>query len=221
MTEAEFRAFQSDLLGNLVANSVPGSLHYLFMDWRHLWLLEDVGNEHYDAQMNLCVWVKPNGGMGSMYRSRHELVLVFKNGQAPHINNVNLGRHGRNRTNVWEYEGCNSFSPERRAELALHPTPKPVAMIADVILDASERRGLVLDPFLGSGTTLIACEQTGRICVGMELDPKYVDVIVRRWEAFTGGEARDASSGLTFREMADHRSGKVLMLPAPSKDGAA
>ena len=221
MSEKEFRGFLEAFSRNLLISTAPGSLHYLFMDWRHLRVLQEVCDKLYGPQVNLCVWVKTNGGMGSLYRSRHELVVVYKNGSAPHVNNVQLGQYGRNRTNVWEYEGANSLSPERRADLELHPTVKPVAMIADAIRDASDRGDLILDPFLGSGTTAIACEQTGRICAGMELDPKYVDVIVRRWEAFTGGEARHAGTGLTFREMADHRSGKVLMLPAPSQGGEA
>tara|TARA_R110000782_G_scaffold132359_5_gene224388 strand:+ start:43190 stop:44605 length:1416 start_codon:yes stop_codon:yes gene_type:complete len=228
MSDEEFQGFLEAFIRNLLQSTAPGSLHFLFMDWRHLRVLQEVCDREYGPQVNLCVWVKSNGGMGSLYRSRHELVVVYKNGTAPHINNVQLGRFGRNRTNVWEYEGVNSLSPERRADLALHPTVKPVAMIADAIRDASNRGDLVLDPFLGSGTAVIACEQTGRICAGMELDPKYVDVIVRRWEAFTGGEARHSGgearhsgTGLTFKEMSDHRSGKVLMLPAPSKGGEA
>lgn len=221
MSEEQFRGFLEAIIRNLLISTAPGSLHYLFMDWRHLRVLQEVCDRLYGPQVNLCVWVKTNGGMGSFYRSRHELVVVYKNGSAPHVNNVQLGQYGRNRTNVWEYEGANSLSPERRADLALHPTVKPVAMIADAIRDASNRGDLILDPFLGSGTTVIACEQTGRTCAGMELDPKYVDVIVRRWESFTGGEARHAGTGLTFREMADHRSGNVLMLPAPSQGGEA
>ena len=217
----EFRGFLEAIIHNLLISTAPGSLHYLFMDWRHLCVLQEVCDRLYGPQVNLCVWVKTNGGMGSFYRSRHELVVIYKNGSAPHVNNVQLGQYGRNRTNVWEYEGANSLSPKRRADLALHPTVKPVEMIADAIRDASNRGDLILDPFLGSGTTVIACEQTGRTCAGMELDPKYVDVIVRRWESFTGGEARHAGTGLTFREMADHRSGNVLMLPAPSQGGEA
>ena len=152
-----------------------------------------------------------------MYRSRHELVLVFKNGNAPHINNVQLGRFGRNRTNVWEYDGCSTGTSDRRADLALHPTVKPAEMIADAIKDGSKRGGLILDPFLGSGTTIIACEMTGRVGAGLELDPKYVDVTVRRWEAYTGGNAVHAETGLTFAETRDMRTGKQLLLPPPAK----
>ena len=219
MTEAEFEVFLTDFVRNVVAFSEPGSVHYLFIDWRHLLVLERVCDKFYDTQLNLCVWSKTNGGMGSFYRSRHELVLVFRNGPAPHINNVQLGSFGRNRTNVWEYDGCSTGTKERRADLALHPTVKPAEMIADAIKDASKRGGLILDPFLGSGTTVIACEMTGRVCAGMELDPKYVDVIVRRWEAYTGGEAVHAEIGLTFTQMQDVRAGKLL-LAAPG-DGEA
>tara|TARA_R110000868_G_scaffold73791_2_gene213643 strand:+ start:18129 stop:19529 length:1401 start_codon:yes stop_codon:yes gene_type:complete len=219
MSETEFEAFLTDYIKNVVAYSEPGSVHYHFIDWRHLNVLERVCHKFYDAQLNLCVWVKSNGGMGSFYRSRHELVLVFRNGPGPHINNVKLGSFGRNRTNVWEYDGCSTGTKDRRTDLALHPTVKPAEMIADAIKDASKRGGLILDPFLGSGTTVIACEMTGRRCVGMELDPKYVDVIVRRWQAYTGGEAVHAETGLTFAQIGDMRAGKLL-LAAPA-DGEA
>ena len=221
MSGEEFQRFLEVVIRNLVVSTVLGSLHYLFMDWRHLRPLQEVCDKDYGPQVNLCVWVKTNGGMGSLYRSRHELVVVYKNGSAPHVNNVQLGRYGRNRTNVWEYEGVNSLSPERRADQALHPTVKPVAMIADAIRDASDRGDLVLDPFLGSGTAVIACEQTGRVCAGLELDPKYVDVIVRRWQAYTGNKARHAATGMTFDEMADLRRGGLLLLPPPAADGEA
>lgn len=215
MSEAEYEAFLVDTIRNLVAASIEGSVHYIFIDWRHKYVLERVCRRFYETQLNLCVWVKSNGGMGSFYRSQHELVLVFRNGPGPHINNVQLGRFGRNRTNVWEYDGCSTGTSDRRADLALHPTVKPAEMIADAIKDASTRGGLILDPFLGSGTTIIACEMTGRICAGLELDPKYVDVIVRRWEAYTGGNAVHAETGLTFAETRYIREGKQLLLPPP------
>lgn len=216
MSESDFDAFMDASIANLVKFSVTGSLHYLFMDWRHALSLQLVADNRYHELLNLCVWAKTNGGMGSMYRSRHELVFVYKNGTGPHVNNVQLGRFGRNRTNVWEYAGCNSPSKDRRADLKLHPTVKPVEMIADAIRDASNRGGLVLDAFLGSGTTIIACEKTGRVCAGLELDPKYVDVIVRRWQAYTGRQAVHAETGLSFDEMAAMRSGHQLLLPAPA-----
>lgn len=215
MSEAEYETFLIATIRNLVSFSIDGSVHYLFIDWRHVGVLDRVCQQYYGEQLNLCVWIKSNGGMGSMYRSRHELVLVFKKGKAPHINNVQLGKFGRNRTNAWEYDGCSTGTKERRADLDLHPTVKPAVMVADAIKDASKRGGLVLDPFLGSGTTLIGCEMTGRVCAGMELDPKYVDVSIRRWEAYTGGQALHAATGLTFAEMREQRSGKQLLLPPP------
>ncbi len=166
--------------------------------------------------MCAVVWAKTNGGMGSLYRSQHELVLVYKNGAAAHINNVHLGKYGRNRTNVWTYEGVNTVNPDRRGELELHPTVKPVALAADAIRDCSKRNGIVLDPFLGSGTTVIAAEQTGRRCYAMELDPIYVDVAIRRWETLTGGKARHVGTGLTFEHMGLVRQSKVPLLPPPS-----
>jgi len=219
MSEMEFEAFLRPAIKNMSRFSADGSVHFIFIDWRHVSLLERVCSLVYDTQLNLCVWVKSNGGMGSLYRSQHELVLVYKNGSAPHINNIQLGKFGRNRTNVWFYEGVNTLNPVRRAELSLHPTVKPVALVADAIRDCSKRKGLILDPFAGSGTCLIACEETGRIARAMELDPRYVDVAVRRWETFTGGVARLAETGLSFSEMALLRKGQAPLLPAP--DGGA
>ena len=174
------------------------------MDWRHVEELLTAGRGVYGKLKNLCVWVKDNGGMGSLYRSQHELVFVFKNGRNGHRNNVQLGRFGRNRSNVWRYPGVNSFARyggEGNLS-ALHPTVKPVAMVADAILDCSARGDIVLDAFLGSGTTLIAAERTGRRCSGLELDPLYVDTIVRRWQKLTGGRARHAASSRSFDDLA-------------------
>ena len=162
------------------------------------------GREAYGELKNVCVWVKHNAGMGSLYRSQHEFVFLFKQGRAPHRNNVQLGRFGRNRSNVWHYPGVNSFA-RTGAEgnlVALHPTVKPVAMVADAILDCSARGDIVLDAFLGSGTTVIAAERTGRRCYGLELDPLYVDTTARRWQALTGGSARHAVSGRSFDDLA-------------------
>jgi DNA modification methylase len=161
------------------------------MDWRHMVELLSAGQAAYTELKNMCVWVKDNAGMGSLYRSQHELVFVFKFGTGSHRNNVQLGKFGRSRTNVWNYPGVNSFarSTEDDNMLALHPTVKPVALVAYALMDSSARNDLVLDPFLGAGTTLIAAEQTGRIGYGMELDPTYVDTIIRRWQRFTGQEA--------------------------------
>jgi DNA modification methylase len=145
--------------------------------------------------------------MGSLYRSKHELIAVFKNGKEPHINNIELGKHGRNRTNVWDYAGQSSMSSKRDKELAMHPTVKPVAMIADAIMDCSERDQIVLDPFGGSGSTLIAAEKTHRCGRLIELEPKYVDVTIRRWQKFTGEKATLMATGQTFDELAKVRQG--------------
>ena len=203
MDGAEFSAFLAGAFRNLAAFSVDGSLHFICMDWRHVEELLAAGRAAYDELKNLCVWVKDNGGMGSLYRSQHELVFVFKHGRNGHRNNVQLGRFGRNRSNVWHYPGANSFA--RRSEegnlLALHPTVKPVAMVADAILDCSARGDIVLDAFLGSGTTLIAAERTGRRCFGTELDAIYADTTIRRWQVLTGGSARHAASGRSFDDL--------------------
>jgi DNA modification methylase len=161
------------------------------------------GKQVYAELKNVCVWVKDNGGMGSLYRSQHELIFVFKSGKEGHHNNIQLGQFGRYRTNVWNYPGVNSFSrsTDEGNLLELHPTVKPVALLADAIMDCTSRRDVVLDPFLGSGTTVIAAERTDRVCYGIELDPQYVDVIVRRWQVFTGQSARQAHSGRTFAEL--------------------
>jgi len=204
MDSAQFTAFLRDALRNLAAFSAEGSLHYVCMDWRHVAELLAAGRDAYGELKNLCVWVKDNPGMGSLYRSQHELVFVFKHGHHGHRNNVQLGQFGRNRSNVWHYPRANSLS-RRGAEgnlRALHPTVKPVAMVADAIFDCSGRGDIVLDGFLGSGTTVIAAERTGRRCYGIELDPAYIDTIVRRWQAMTGGSARHAVSGRSFDDLA-------------------
>jgi DNA modification methylase len=204
MDSSEFTAFLSEAFRNLAAFSVAGSIHFVCMDWRHMEELLAAGRAAYGELKNLCVWVKDNAGMGSLYRSQHELVFVFKHGHNGHRNNVQLGRFGRNRSNIWRYPGANSFARcgEEGNLLALHPTVKPVAMVADAILDCSARGDIVLDAFLGSGTTLIAAERTGRRCCGLELDPAYVDTIVRRWQVLTGGSARHAASGRNFDDLA-------------------
>jgi DNA modification methylase len=204
MDSTQFTAFLGEAFGNLAAFSSDGSLHFICMDWRHVKELLAAGRDVYGEVKNLCVWVKDNPGMGSLYRSQHELVFVFKHGRHEHRNNIQLGRFGRNRSNVWHYPGANSFA-RRGAEgnlLALHPTVKPVAMVADAVLDCSARGDIVLDAFLGSGTTVIAAERTGRRCYGLELDPAYVDTIVRRWQRLTGGSARHAASGRSFDDLA-------------------
>jgi DNA modification methylase len=176
------------------------------MDWRHLYELFVAGRAAKLALKNLCVWAKTNAGMGTFYRSQHELIAVFKVGTAPHINSFELGQYGRRRTNVWTYPGFNSFGTGRDAALAMHPTVKPVALVADAIKDCSKRNGLTLDPFLGSGTTVIAAELAGRRAAGFELDPRYVDTIIRRWQQMTGGAAVLAATGQTFETVADTRA---------------
>ena len=166
----------------------------------------------YSELKNLCVWNKSNGGMGSFYRSKHELVFVWKSGAAPHLNNFELGQHGRNRTNVWDYAGVNSFRSERMDELQMHPTVKPVGLVADAIRDCSKQGDMVLDPFCGSGTILIAAERTGRKARALEIDPGYVDVAIRRWEALTGKSATLAT-GETFEEIAEQRAVESLIPP--------
>jgi DNA modification methylase len=205
MKPEEFIDFLTAIFEQLVRFSADGSLHYVFMDWRHATELLTAGNATYARLINLCTWVKKNGGMGSFYRSRHELVFVFKNGTAPHRNNIELGKHGRNRTNVWEYDGINSFGrvTDEGNLLAMHPTVKPVQMIVDAILDCSGRGDILLDPFLGSGSSLIAAERTGRVLRGIEMDPLYVDVAVRRWQRHTGGHAVHAASGDRFDDIAN------------------
>jgi DNA modification methylase len=198
MSPAEFQAFLVSALKVLQVSSNPGALAYVCMDWRHLLELMTAGRECELELLNLVVWAKTNGGMGSLYRNQHELICVFKHAGAAHTNNVELGRHGRNRTNVWTYRGMNAFGGDRDALLAAHPTVKPVLLVADVLRDVTNRRGVVLDTFLGSGTTLMAADETGRTCLGTEIDPLYVDVAIRRWQAKTARDAVDAVSGELF-----------------------
>lgn len=205
MSKEEFTGFLTTVFGHLAESSVDGSLHYICMDWRHMREILDAGGA-YSELKNLCVWAKTNAGMGSLYRSQHELVFVFKNGTASHINNVELGRFGRNRTNVWTYAGANTFGKERDAELAMHPTVKPVALVADAILDCSRRGGIVLDAFAGSGSTLIAAEKTGRRGYGIEFEPHYVDTIIRRFEKVYGLKARHFGSGEILEDVARARA---------------
>jgi DNA modification methylase len=206
MSEAEFTAFLRTVFALLADNSTDGSIHQICMDWRHLWEMLDAGRMVYGELKNLCVWNKTNAGMGSFYRSKHELVFVWKSGTAAHLNNFELGQHGRHRSNVWDYPGVNTMRPGRLEELAMHPTVKPVSLVADAIKDCSRRGSLVLDPFCGSGTILIAAERTGRQARALEIDPTYVDVAVRRWQAYTGKSAILAGSGETFETTAERRA---------------
>lgn len=200
------------------ASCLDGALAYIFIDWRHASHALEAGRRVFDELKNICVWNKTNAGMGSLYRSQHEFVLVFKAGRAPHVNNVELGRNGRNRSNVWTYAGANSLrgavEDATRAEtLALHPTIKPVALLADAILDVTRRGEIVLDPFLGSGSTMIAAERVGRECRGIERDPRYVDAASRRWSKYTGEPAIHAESGLDLEALAELRRAEMEASP--------
>lgn len=205
MTSAEFTSFLAATFNRLVRWSANGSIHFHCMDWRHAREIMDAGSASYSELKNLCVWAKTNAGMGSLYRSAHELVFVFKAGSEPHINNVELGKNGRFRTNVWTYAGANSFGRSRDSDLAMHPTVKPVAMVVDAILDCSRRGDIVLDAFAGSGTTLVAAHKTKRRGFGIELDPLYCDTIVRRLQSRSRLSATRVSDGVSFDDAArDH-----------------
>jgi DNA modification methylase len=205
MTGAEFTGFLSDAFRLMVAHSDDNATFYACMDWRHVLEIGEAIRAIDFETLNLCVWVKPNGGMGSLYRSRHEFVFVFAKRGAKRVNNVQLGRHGRNRTNVWNYPGMNSFGRRGRTRgLDLHPTVKPIAMVSDAILDVTRRGDIVLDSFSGSGTILLSAERTGRRGYAIELDPGYVDTAILRWERMTKQKAIH-SSGKTFEEIKGER----------------
>jgi DNA modification methylase len=202
MTRAEFTRFLTETLANAAAVAKDGAIAYVCMDWRHMRELLDAGDQVFSEQKNLCVWNKVNGGMGTFYRSKHELIFVYKVGTAPHTNSFGLGETGRYRTNVWDYAGISSLGADRRAELAMHPTVKPVALVADAIRDCSRRGEIVLDLFGGSGTTLIAAETCGRQARLVEYDPIYCDTTLRRWEAYTGKQATLDGDGRVFEDVA-------------------
>jgi len=205
MTPAEFQEFLETVFDHLATFSKSGSIHYVCMDWRHAPELIHAGKAVYSEWKNLCVWNKNMGGMGTFYRSQHELVFVFKSGQAKHQNHFELGQHGRHRTNVWNYPSVMHLKEADgdkggKEALSLHPTIKPVAMIEDALKDCSKRGEIVLDPFLGSGSTLIAAEKTGRVCHGVELSPRYVDVAISRWQEWTGKDAVHVGSEITYND---------------------
>jgi hypothetical protein len=205
MSKGGFADFLTTAFRYLAAHSTDGSIHDIYMDWRHIEEMMTAGNSAYSELKNVCVWAKKNAGMGTFYRSRHELIFIWKSGTAPHINNFELGQHGRSRTNVWEYPGITSPGSARLEQLSMHPTVKPVALVADAIRDCSKRGGIVLDPFLGSGTTVIAAERTGRRGRGIEIDPVYVDVAIKRWHTYTGKAAKLLATGQTFEAVAEAR----------------
>jgi len=175
------------------------------MDWKHLGELLEAGGAAYEAMINLVVWAKTNAGQGSFYRSAHELIGVFRAGTAAHLNNVELGRHGRSRSNVWNYAGVNTFRAGRLDDLKCHPTVKPVALVADAIKDCTGRGAIVLDTFCGSGTTILAAERVGRRACTLEIEPRFVDLAIRRWQAFSRKDAIHVDSGLSFDELASRR----------------
>jgi len=211
MTEDQFVKFLATVYELLCRHSVNGSIHQICMDWRHMREMLTAGDVHYSELKNVCIWNKSNAGMGTFYRSKHEMVFIWKNGNAPHINTFELGQYGRHRSNVWDYDGVNSMRPGRLDELAMHPTVKPVALVADAIRDCSKRGNLVLDPFCGSGTILIAAEKTGRRARAIEIDPGYVDVAIRRWQTYTGKVARLAPLDETFDTVSEARMAEPLV----------
>jgi 16S rRNA G966 N2-methylase RsmD len=198
LSSAEFERFLRTSLGHAAACSIDGAIHFVCMDWRHQSEILAAGRAVYSELKNLCVWRKANAGLGSLFRSAHELVFVFKVGKAPHINNVSLGRHGRYRTNVWDYVSQNTLNGSAKSKLTLHPTVKPVALIADAIRDCSNRGGLILDPFSGAGTAIIAAERAGRRARLIEIDPVFVDTTIERWQRLTHQPAFHAETGEPF-----------------------
>lgn len=219
MTGPQFTTFLTDTLGLCAEHSHDGSIHFVFMDWRHMGELLAAGEAVYSELKNLCVWTKTNAGQGAFYRSQHELVFVYKHGTAPHLNTFELGQHGRSRSNVWQYAGINSFRAGRSDELKLHPTVKPVGLVVDALRDCSRRGDIVLDAFAGSGTTIMAAERVGRSAYCLELDPLYADVSIRRWQAFTKRDAILAETGETFDEVAARRAlDTVTRRPGPDPD---
>jgi DNA modification methylase len=205
MTSAQYRRFLTDTLRNAIQFSTAAAIHYVCMDWRHIGDLIDVGKKIYGEILNVVVWNKSNAGQGSFYRSQHELIGVFRVGGGPHRNNIELGRHGRNRSNVWTYPGVNSFGHGRMEALASHPTVKPVALVADALLDSTARGDVVLDQFAGSGTTILAATKVGRIAHAMEYEPRFIDVAIRRWQEMTHLEAELVGGG-PFNDVAKARA---------------
>jgi DNA modification methylase len=209
MSRSQIIAFLTDSLRTTSSVMRDGAIAYVCMDWRHVGDLLAASETVFTELKNMVVWNKTNGGMGSFYRSKHELILVFKHGTAEHTNSFGLGETGRYRTNVWDYPGISSIGSKRSEELAMHPTVKPVALIADAIKDCSRRGEIILDAFGGSGSTLIAAETTGRSARLIEYDALYCDTIIRRWEKLTGKPARHAESGFSFEVLSEQRLGCV------------
>jgi len=216
MTEEQYASFLAMAMEHVRTVLAENALAYFCIDWRSAGLLDGIARRCFRKPVNWATWVKNAAGQGSFLRSQHEFVLIYCNGDGPFLNNVQLGRYGRNRSNVWNYPGVVGFNRERRAELAQHPTPKPVALVRDAILDCTKPRDIVLDTFLGGGATLMACERSGRTCRGLELSAAYVDVCVCRWQSKTGRKAVCADTGVAFDDVSARPVG-ILMLAAPSK----
>jgi DNA modification methylase len=212
MKSEQFVQFLEETLGLCARHTVDGGIHYVCMDWRHARELLAAGATVYDELKNICVWAKTTPGQGSFYRSQHEFVFVYKRGRAPHLNTFELGQYGRLRSNVWTYPGVNSFRAGRMDELKMHPTVKPVALVADAMRDCSRRGSIILDAFAGSGTTIMAAEQIGRRPFCIEIDPAYVDVAIRRWQRYTGRDATLESTGQTFDELLTARASEPFQV---------
>ncbi|WP_226948844.1 DNA-methyltransferase [Rhizorhabdus wittichii] len=210
MSDEDFRAFLGGYLQRCKEHASPGAVIFACMDWRQIDLLMFAGRDAGLHRINKTIWNKGSGGMGSLYRSAYEEVVVFCTEASSATNNVLLGKNGRNRTNVWTYPGANRKGSSAGKALGDHPTPKPVELVADALQDVTQRGDLVFDPFIGSGTTLIAAEATGRIACGIDLDPGYVDVAIVRWQQMTGRQAIHADSGKSFEEVIRERSREVL-----------
>jgi DNA modification methylase len=219
LSRRDFVQFLKATLTAAAAVSRDGAVHFVCMDWRHIGELLEAAGTVYGETLNMAVWVKSNAGQGSFYRSQHELVGVFRVGDGAHLNNIELGRHGRSRSNVWHYAGVNAFRAGRLDELKSHPTVKPVALVADAIKDCTRRGDIVLDTFCGSGTTILAAERVGRRACALELEPRFVDVAVKRWQAFSGKDAIHAETGLTFDELALERTAATAADPAAANVG--
>jgi DNA modification methylase len=221
MSDDEFTGFLTKSLARMHDALQPGGLAYVCMDFRHMRHVLDAADANGFVLLNLIVWAKPTGGMGSFYRSRHELIFLLARTGASHLNRVQLGKHGRDRTNVWEYPGVSGFGLEKQREREMHPTVKPLALVSDALLDCTARGDLVLDLFSGSGTTIVAAEKTGRHGAAMDLDPRYVDTTIVRWQDFAGQEARLASTGQTWREVRAERTSaamtNVVITPPPAR----
>jgi DNA modification methylase len=205
LSRPDFVAFLKEMATGAARVSRDGAVHYVCMDWRHIGDLLEAGRAAYDAILNVVVWVKTNTGQGSFYRSQHEFIAVCRVGQQAHLNNIELGRHGRSRSNVWHYAGVNTFRAGRLDDLKSHPTVKPVALVADAMKDCTRRDDIVLDTFCGSGTTILAAERVGRRAYTIEIEPRFVDVAIKRWQVFSGKDATHSDTGLSFDEIASNR----------------